>query len=74
MSSCDITAHVDSEQALGWRSIPSLKGNISVNSADLDQMITTSSNGALSFSLPVFLSAGLGTRLLVDVVETFKVA
>lgn len=37
-------------------------------------MITTSSNGALSFSLPVFLSAGLGTRLLVDVVETFKVA
>lgn len=72
--SSDDNAHVDSEQALGWRSIPSLKGNISVNSADLDQMITSSSNGALSFSLPLFLSGGLGTRLRVEVVETFKVA
>lgn len=62
--SSDIPAHVDSEQALGWTSILSLKGNITVNSADLDQMTTASLSGALSFSRSLSLSAGLLLRRL----------
>lgn len=42
LSSDDTVAHVESQQAQGCTSIPSLKGSVSVNPADLDQMRTTS--------------------------------